>query len=250
MILRALLILLVVAGISLALTWYFGETVLLALGLILLQLKIVTKKLTMVQWPAVLTWLKFEASNFLRIELLKKWVMTSLMPLLVGKALLNRLAAALTRYREAVQNRYAALIGWYESLEWSEKTVAALIVLFATLALSVTSLGLWLILFSVKLPFWLLAAVSALGRMAWDSIRKMAFRAVAFFQLGWLWRLIRRLLPPALLERKRRFDIRVARSVVRRRRMTLRQLARGQRNLSLRLALLRETLRQWRNPGG
>ena len=243
---RSLLILLVVAGTSLALTWYFGEAILLALGLILLQAKVFGQKLMAIQWPAVLAWLKLEATNFFRIELLKKWMMTSLLPLLVGKALLNRIEAWFARYREMLATQYDELLGWYDGLEWYEKTIAALIVLFATLALSVTSLGLWLILFSVKLPFWLLAAFSALGRMTWESVRRMVFKALAFLQLGWLWRILRRRLPPGWLERKRRFDYRVARAVVRKRRMTLKQLAEGQRGLSLRMAILRETLRQWR----
>jgi hypothetical protein len=102
----------------------------------------------------------------------------------------------------------------------------------------VSSLGLWLILFSVKLPLWLVATVSAFARIVVTSVRKMAFKAVAFFQLGWLWRILRRRLPHEYLERKRRFDFRVARRVVRRRRMTVRQLAASKDGLSMRLALI------------
>ena len=237
MLLRALLILAAVAAASVALTVYFSESVLLALGLILTQIKFVAKKLAAIEWPAILTWLKTEASAFFRIELLKKWFMTSLLPLLLGSALLRRIERFAASYKDAILANYAALIAWYGQLEWYEKAVATLILLFGLLGLTVSSLGLWLILFSIKLPFWIIAALSALGQMTWASIRKMAFKAVAFFQLAWAWRLIRRLLPTAYLERKRRLDFRVARMVVRQRRMTLRQLSAQKNSLSMRIAV-------------
>lgn len=246
MFLRALAILVVVVAASLALTWYLGAEVLLALGLILTQIKIIAKKLTSVELPAILAWLKAEASTFLRIELLKKWATTSLVPLLVGGALLRRIERWTASYKEAVIAQYEAMFDWYRGLEWYEKTVAALIVLFLTLALTVSSLGLWLILFSVKLPFWVIASLSALGRMIWQTIRKSAFKTVAFLQLSLAWRFLRRRLPKAYLERKRRFDFRVARMVVRRRRMTVRQLAEQKDSLSMRWSLWRESLRQER----
>lgn len=66
----------------------------------------------------------------------------------------------------------------------------------------------------------------------------MSFKAVAFLQLAWLWRLVRRVLPESWLERKRRFDYRVARAVIRRRRMTIRQLADRKDSLPFRIGLL------------
>lgn len=244
MLLRALLLLVLVAGASIWLTLYFGQEVLLALGLILLQLQIIGKKIVSIELPAILVWLKTQAAVFFRVELLKKWVMTTALPLLVGNALLRRIERFVGQYREAVAVQYEAIIGWYGKLAWYEKTVAALILIFATLGLSVASLGLWLILFSVKLPIWLLAAVTSLGRMIWVSAQKMAFRAVAFLQLGWLWRIVRRRLPQEYLDRKRRFDFRVARMVVRKRRMTVRQLAQQKDSLGMRLALIRGYFQQ------
>ncbi len=221
---------------------FFGQDVLVALGLLLVQLKIVAKKLVSVELPSVLAWLKHETALFFRIELIKKWAMTTALPLLVGNALLRKFEAFLSRYRNAIRQNYMSLIAWYRGLEWHVKIVAALIVLFATLGLSVTSLGLWLILFSVKLPFWLVAAFSSTLQMTWLTIRKMAFKAIAFFQLGWLWRIIRNRLPEGYHERKRRLDFRVARMVVRRRRLTLRQLQERKDTFSLRWAVIRA---QW-----
>ena len=132
---------------------------------------------------------------------------------------------------------------WYRKLHWGEKLLAALIILFATLALSVTSLGLWLILFSVKMPLWIAAVATAFGRMIWVSVQKMAFRAAAFLQLSLLWKGLRRVLPSSWLARKRRFDYRVARTVIRRRRMTLRQLEARKDSLPFRMGLLVEYLR-------
>lgn len=243
MIWRALAILFAVVALSAFLTYAFGHEVLLSLGLILTQAKIVAKKLMQVEIPAVLTWLKLEARSFLRIELFKKWFYSTAVPLVVGNAVLRRIKGFLTAYLDAVGARYRALLDWYASLAWYEKTVATLIVVFATLALTVGSLGLWLILFSVQLPLWVLAAATALGKMVWLSSRKMAFKAAAFFQLAWLWRYLRGRLPAEVLARKRRLDFRIARRVVRQRRMTLRQLAAGKDGLALRWAILRE---RWR----
>ena len=241
---RALLLLLIIGSISVGLTMYFGNEVLVALGLILVQLKIVAKKLVSVELPAVLAWLKAETSMFFRVELLKKWAMTTALPLLVGNAILRKIEQTLTRYRSGIRAQYDAMCAWYNALDWHVKIVATLIVLFATLGLSVSSIGLWLILFSVKLPFWLAAAIGSFTQMTWLTIRKMAFKTVAFFQLGWLWRFIARRLPEGYLERKRRLDFRMARIVVRRRRLTLRQLAQRKDSFSLRWAVIRQGWRR------
>ena len=94
------------------------------------------------------------------------------------------------------------------------------------------------------MPLWAAAVLASLGRMVWASIEKMAFRTVAFLQLTWGWRLLTWVLPEAVLERKRRLDFRVARIVVRRRRLTLKQLADKKDSLPMRLALIAEYLRQ------
>ena len=239
MFLRAVFILLIVGSVSIGLTMYFGTDVLVALGLIFVQLKVVAKKLVAVELPSVLAWLKTETSTFFRIEIFKKWAMTTALPLLVGNALLRKIDSFLTRYRAAIRRQYETLTTWYSALEWYEKIVMTLIMVFAALGLSVSSIGLWLILFSVKLPFWLVAAFSSFVQMTWVTIRKMAFKTVAFFQLGWLWRMLQKRLPEGYLERKRRLDFRVARMVVRQRRLTVRQLAERKDSLSLRWAVIR-----------
>ena len=243
MFLRGFLLLIAAPSLSYAATVYFGNEVLIALGLILTQIKVLGKKLVGIELPAILAWLKMQASVFFRIELLKKWFMTTALPLLLGRAALRRIAAFTTRYRRAVRLRYMRLLRWYRRLNRWEKLLSAAIILAATVAVSVTSLGLWLILFSVKLPLWLVAVVTALGRMTWASIEKMAFRAAAFLQLSLLWKGVKRLLPSSWLERKRRFDYRVARSVIRKRRMTLAQLEARKDSLPFRMGLLVEYLR-------
>ena len=237
MFLRALALLVAAVALSYAATVYFGHEVLIALGLILTQAKVIAKKLVHVELPVILAWLKTQAGVFLRIELLKKWIVTTVLPLVVGNAVLRRLAAFIGRYRAAVALRYERMLDWYQRLHWGEKLVAALVILFATVAVSVTSLGLWLILFSVKLPLWIAAVATALGRMVWVSVQKMAFKAVAFLQLALAWKGLRRLLPASWLEKKRRFDYRVARAVIRRRRLTVRQLAERKDSLPFRLGL-------------
>jgi len=138
------------------------------------------------------------------------------------------------------------MMGWYGGLEWYEQLVAALIVIFATLALSVSSIGLWVILFSVKLPFMIAAGVGALWRMLWTTLARWLFKLIAFLQLGWAWKWVRRRLPASYLDQKRRWDFRVARAVVRRRRMTVRQLHEQKDSLSLRLSLIAGYFRQAR----
>ena len=243
MFLRGFLLLITFVSLSVAATMYFGQDVLIALGLILTQIKVIATKLVGVDLPAVLAWLKLQGSAFFRIELLKRWLMTTVLPLLLGRAVLRRIAAFTTRYRRAVRLRYMRLLRWYRRLERWEKVLAALIILAATVALSVTSLGLWLILFSVKLPLWIVAVATALGRMVVTSVEKMAFRAAAFLQLSLLWKGVQRLLPASWMERKRRFDYRVARSVIRRRRLTLAQLEARKDSLPFRTGLLIEYLR-------
>lgn len=242
MILRALALLFLFVVLSIAATMYFGQEVLIALGLILTQSKILAKKLVQVEVPLVLIWLKTQASMFFRVELIKKWLMTVVLPLVLGKALLRRIARFTDGYRRALRMRYVRLLRWYRRLSRVEKILATLILVFATLALSVSSLGLWLILFSVKIPLWFAAVATALGRMIWTTVSKMAFKAVAFFQLALVWRAIRRILPERWLQAKRRFDYRVARSVIRRRKMTWRQLEARKESLPFRMGLLLDYL--------
>ena len=239
---KSLILLTLTVALSVAATLHFGNEVLIALGMLLTQFKIIAKKAASIELPAVLVWLKTQASVFFKFELLKKWLTTTLLPLLLGSAVLRRIANFIRGYRSAVRRRYRSLLIWYGRLHWFEKILAALIILFATIALSVTSMGLWLVLFSVKLPLWIAAATAAFWRMAWLSIQKMTFKIIAFFQLKWLWRGVSRVLPASWLQRKRRFDYRVARAVIRRRRLTVRQLAEKKDSLPFRLGVLIEYL--------
>ena len=243
MFLRALALLVAAVTLSYAATLYFGNEVLIALGLILTQAKVIAKKIAHVEIPVILGWVKAQGSVFLKIELLKKWLMTTVLPLIVGSAVLRRVAAFIGRYRTAVRRRYVRMMLWYQRLHPVEKVLAALVILFATVALSVTSMGLWLVLFSVKLPIWFAAVTASLWRMIWLSVQKMTFKAIAFLQLSLVWRGIRRLLPASWLERKRKFDYRVARAVIRRRRMTIKQLAARKDSLPFRMGLMIDYIR-------
>lgn len=236
--LRAILILVLVIGLSLAATMYFGRDVLIALGLIAVQLKLLGKKLLMADWPAALVWLKTQTQLFLRVELIKKYLTTTVVPLVMGRAVLRRITAGLRGYLDAVTARQAALMAWFRGLQGIERALAWAILLVATLGLSVSSLGLWLILFSVQLPLWLVAGAATFARMLWASVTRSVFKMVAFLQLRWLWRGLRRLLPRRWLEAKRRWDYRVARAVIRRRRMTVRQLAARKDALPFRMGVL------------
>lgn len=239
---RALLLLAVFVAASVLATLYFGHEVLLALGLILTQLKVLLKKLAGIELPVLLVWLKTQGSAFFRFEIIKKWIMSSVVPLMVGKAILRRIHLLVQSYLDIVRQRYDRLIRWFNSLSRVERAVAWLVTLFATLALSVSSLGLWLILFSVQLPLWLVAAASATIRVMSKSVEKMLFKAVAFLQLSWLWKFIRRLLPAQVLEWKRRTEFRIARQIVRRRRMTLKQLVDRKGRLPFKLGIMAEYL--------
>jgi hypothetical protein len=243
---RALFLLVLVVALSVLLTLWLGDEVLIALGLIFLQLKVIGQKIVSIELPAVLIWLKTQAALFFRIELIKKWVMTTVLPMIMGSALRNRLDALFKRFKAAAAERYSRMMGWYRGLEWYEQLVAALIVIFATLALSVSSIGLWVVLFSVKLPFMIAAGVGAIWRMLWTTLAKWLFKLIAFLQLGWAWKWVSRRLPDSYLEQKRRWDFRVARAVVRRRRMTVRQLHEQKDSLSMRLSLIAGYFRQAR----
>ncbi|WP_417207084.1 hypothetical protein [Antarctobacter sp.] len=234
--------LVVFVALSGAATWYFGHEVLIALGLILTQIKVLMKKLVGVELPVLFVWLKTQGAMFFRVELIKKWIMTSVLPLMLGKALLRRIQLLVKGYLEGVQLRYARLLAWFNRLSPLERAVAWMVILFASLALSVTSMGLWLILFSVQLPLWLVAAGGAALRLTWSTLQKGVFKALAFLQLGWLWKGIKRLLPAAVLERKRRTEFRIARAIVRRRRMTLKQLVERKGRLPFKLGVLAEYL--------
>lgn len=242
MLFRAVLLLALVVALSAAATIAFGERILVALGFVLLQLKVILGKLWQVRPPEILAWLKLHGTAFFRKDLLMKWVSSYAVPLLLGKAVFRRMSRWVDGYRRQIADRYTAMMDWYDRLGAVEKTVAALIVLVATLGLSVSSLGLWLILFSVKLPFWVASGLVALLRTAWLGLQKTAFRTIAFLQLGWFWAWLRPRLPRGWLARKRRLDYRIARAVIRRRRMTVQQLAGRKDRLPFRTGVLVEWL--------
>ena len=244
MIFRTTALLILLIAVSVVLTYAIGEKVLVALGVALIQLQILTKKLFALEWAAIVLWLKTNTALFLRVELLKKWATTSVLPLFMGSVLRRRVSALIGVLQNSIRSRYDALLAWYDQLNGIEKALTALVLIAAIFALSVSSLGLWLILFSIKMPLWIVAFFAAIAKSFWQSASKMIFRAVAFFQLGILWGLTRRILPESVLKKKRRFDFRIARAVVKRRRLTLRELSSRKQTFDLKWAIFREGLRQ------
>ena len=162
---RAGVILQVVSVIAISFTIYFSYDVLVALGLILMQAKVVAKKLVRVELPfvpGVTQGCKLDVPSY---RVAEEMADDTALPLLVGKALLHKLDTFLSRYCDTICSQCDGSIGCYNALGWYVKVVATLIVVFATLGLSVSSVGLWVILVSVKLPFWLVAAFSSGVRM-------------------------------------------------------------------------------------
>jgi len=246
MLLRALILLGLVASASVALSYMFGAEVLAALGMIVNQAKIVLAKTFAVSSKGLIIWLKAQGVNFARVELAKRWFMKSLVPLLIGAANQRRIANFVSALKTAARARYDAMMGWYKGLPPMVKVISVLIVMCATLALAITSMSLWLLVFSVQAPFWIIAGATALGSIIWKSLQKAVFRTIAFMQIYRIWGFLKQRVPPEYLARKRRFDYRIARIVVRRRKMTLAQVKSRKDGLAMRLALMREYFRHVR----
>lgn len=222
---RVSILLALVIAASVAATVAFGQEVLVALGILVTKIKVLLAQVFRLKLPIVLGWFKVQLSIFLRKSLLSTWLSKHILPLLVGAALLRRVRGVLGRYTGVLKAHFAALRAWYAGLGRWLRIAVGLCLVMALVALSVTSLGLWLVLFSVQVPLWLAAAVSSLAVTVWASIQKKVFMSLAFLKLGWLWRLMHGRLPPSLLRWKRRMDFRLARVVVRRRRAAQRRLA-------------------------
>ena len=249
MFLRALALLILLCLASVALSAYFGTEILAALGAILAQLKVVAAKIAALSSRSVLIWLKAQGINFARVEIAKRWMTRSLIPLLIGAAAQRRIAEFSRHYVSLAQEKYDAMIATYRAQPRPTRILLVLIAIAATLAVTVSTLSLWLIVFSVQAPLWILAGLAAFSRVIWVWLQKLAFRSLAFMQIFQVWGFLRRRMPPEYLARLRRFNFRVARIVVRRRRMTLSQLAEHKDGLGMRLSLIREYFRQDRPEG-
>ena len=246
MLTRALAILMLLVLASLSLSYAFGAEVLAALGMIFVQLKIIFGKLGAVTAKSVVVWLKAQGVNFARVEVAKRWFLKSLLPLIIGASMQRRISAWVSNFAEGVRLRKAWLMAHYQDWPPAVKVIAILCTLFAILALSLSTMSLWLLIFSVQVPIWILAATGSLWRMIWLTIQKLLFRTIAFMQLYRIWGFLKRRLPDSYLRRKRQFDFKVARIVVRKRRMTVAQLHAQKDGLAMRIALIREYFRHKR----
>ena len=249
MLIRALAILMSLIAVSMALSFYFGAEVLAALGAIIAQLKVVFGRVMALSSKTIFVWLRAQGINFARVELAKRWFFKSVIPLAIGAAAQRRITEIVGYLREGIRVRFDAMMARYRALPLSLRILLILIAMTATVAVTMTSLSLWLILFSVQVPVWILAGLGAVWQMLWQSVQKLVFRTLAFMQLFRLWGVLRDRVPPAYLQRLRRFNFRVARVVVKNRRLTVAQLHNQKHSWGMRWALLREYFRQQRPEG-
>jgi len=224
----------------------FGAEVLAALGLMIAQFKILWAKVLGMSTQTLLVWLKAQGVNFARIEIGKRWFMKSILPLIIGAATQRKIAEFTKTYVDAVKTRVQFMLDWYKNLPRPMRIILILIAFFTTLAVAVLTMSVWLLLFSIQLPIWIIASLSAFWNMVWTTIQKTVFRSLAFMQIFRAWGYLRRMMPPDYIARLRRFNFRIARIVVRRRRMTVAQLHSQKDTLGIRWELFREYYRHAR----
>ena len=246
MFLRAIVLLAIVAGFCAGMSYWFGAEILAALGIALQQLKIVIAKIATVSASGIIAWLKAQGINFARVELGKRWFMKSILPLLIGAALQRRINLYFRSFIRKVKFRYRRMQRWYKAQDIAMKVVLIALVVASTLALALSSMSLWLFIFSVQLPFWIIASIGAFWQIIWRSLQKMVFRTLAFMQLYRVLGFLRRRMPESYMRRLRRYNFRIARIVVRRRRMTVAQLHAQKDGWAMRWALVREYFRHRR----
>ncbi|MEM8822427.1 MAG: hypothetical protein AAGB10_08580 [Pseudomonadota bacterium] len=246
MLARALALLCVLIGVSLGLSYWFGAEVLAALGLIFSQIKIVFARAMALSSNTLLIWLKAQGMNFARVEIAKRWLLKSLVPMLIGAVNQRRIATFVKAYTSYAKERFDRMMAAYQALPRPTRYVLILVAMSASLALALTTMSLWLLLFSVQLPMWILAGLAAFWQLIWQTLQKFIFRTLAFMQLFRAWGYLRDRVPPAYLQRLRRFNFRIAREVVKRRRLTVAQLHNQKDSVGMRWALLREYFRHAR----
>ncbi len=246
MLLRALAILVFIAGVCLGISYWIGAEILAALGLVIKQAKIVLARLATISVGGVATWLKAQGINFARVELGKRWFFKSILPLLIGAALQRRISITFRSFIRRIKVRYRRMQRWYRAQDRVTRYVLIGIVVGATLALALTSMSLWLFVFSVQVPLWIIATLGAFWQVIWRGLQKLVFRTLAFMQLYRAWGLLRDRLPESYLRRVRRYNFRIARIVVKRRRMTISQLHAHKDSWGMRWALIREYFRHKR----
>ncbi len=246
MFIRALAILFLLIAASVALSFAFGAEVLAAVGLILSQLKIVLAKVGALSWKGAVVWLKAQGVNFARVEVAKRWFLKSLLPLIIGASMQRRISQLFDRFLTGFRKRRDAMMDTYRGWPKPVRIVTVLAAVAAVLALTITTMSVWLIVISVQLPIWIIAASGSLWQILWRFLQKLVFRTLAFMQLYRVWGALKKRLPESYLRRKRAFDFRVARMVVRQRRMTVAQLHAQKNGWSMRLSLLRAYFRNRR----
>lgn len=246
MFLRALAILFALIAASVALSFAFGAEVLAALGLIASQLKIVLAKVASVSWKGIIVWLKAQGINFARVEVAKRWFLKSILPLIIGAAMQRRIAEFFKKFVDGFKRRRDRMMAAYRSWPKHVRIVSVLAVIAGMLALTISTMSIWLILISVQLPIWIIAATGSLWHIVWRTIQKLIFRTLAFMQLYKVWGFLKKRVPETYLRRKRAFDFRVARMVVKQRKLTVAQLHAQKHGWAMRWSLLKAYFRNRR----
>ncbi len=224
MLVRALLILFAIGSVTAGVSYIFGAEILAALGMIFSQLKVVTARVMAMSSGTVLAWLKAQGINFARVELGKRWLLKTLLPLLVGAAMMRRLSQLAAGFKARFVETSNQLTNWYRELPTAVRIVGILIAMCGILALAVTTMSLWLLIFSIQLPIWVAAAFAAFGQMIWQSLQKAVFRAIAFFKLTKIWAFLKKRLPETQQQGLKRFERKMARNVIRQRRAAVARL--------------------------
>ncbi|MEM7613556.1 MAG: hypothetical protein AAF245_00845, partial [Pseudomonadota bacterium] len=115
MLIRALALLIVLIGVSLGLSFWFGAEVLAALGAVIAQLKVIIARTMAISSQTILVWLKAQGLNFARVELAKRWFLKSLVPMLIGAANQRRIANFVQAYTSFAKARFGEMMDWYRA---------------------------------------------------------------------------------------------------------------------------------------
>ncbi len=219
--LRALALLALVIAASVALSLVFGTQVLAALGLMIGKAKLLAANALAAVAKGAGVWLRAQGVRFARVEIAKRWVYRSLLPLVIGAAGQRRVRALLRHARRAVRRRHDAMMAWYGRQPLALRVATVGLAIAAMLALTATSVGIWVLIFSVQVPVWILAGLGSVGSLIRDYVERAVFKTVVFMKLDRLWAWAEARLPRGLRRAKRRADLKVARTVVKGRRKAI-----------------------------
>ncbi len=185
-------------------------------------------------------WLKLMLVNFFKVEILKKWMITVAIPLLIGIKNRQSLKRFLRRLRTRVELRRRYLMLRYRALSPVWRLVLGVGVVGAILVLSLFVWWFGFLLFLVKIPAWISGPLWYLWSFFTLAIQKAVFQIVVFLHLDRLWRRLKSFLPQRIIRRWRAANYRALRMAIKRRNLTADQLKVKKQKLTLRLSLRKE----------